>query len=142
MCDILVLYLLARKITTCIIAHRPIRLASRCVIFYFYLLARKITTCIIAHRPFRLASRCAISGCNMHHRTSTDSIRSERRRRGVKGLGVIPPFARPPSHTTILEYGTAGTGVSICPSRRQLVPFFSTISILDESPKALTWIGG
>jgi len=44
-----------------------------------YLLARKITPCIIAHRPIRFASRCAISGFvfswlenhNMHHRTST-----------------------------------------------------------------------
>ena len=41
------------------------------------------TTCIIAHRPIRFARRCAIfcfvslgqKNHNMHHRTSTDSIR-------------------------------------------------------------------
>ena len=46
-----------------------------------YLLAIKITR-IIAHRPIRFASRCAISGFvsigqknhNIHHRTSTESI--------------------------------------------------------------------
>jgi len=57
-----VLYLLARKITTCIIAHRLIRFASRCAISVFVSLGQKITTCIIAHRPIRFASRCAISG--------------------------------------------------------------------------------
>jgi len=62
------------------------RLASRCstsCVVPLYLLASKITTCIIAHRPIRFASRCAISGVvslgqqnhNMHHRTSTESIR-------------------------------------------------------------------
>jgi len=116
------LYLLARKITTCIIAHRSSRFARRGAITDFsILLARKITQCIIAHRPKRFVSRCAISavvsrprnprfkdahtgtkrrfevkrnnresgisgtGCiylpenhNIHHRTSTDSIRPSR----------------------------------------------------------------
>jgi len=47
----LVLYLLATKITTCIIAHLPIRFTSRCAISAFVSLGQKITTCIIAHRP-------------------------------------------------------------------------------------------
>ena len=54
---------------------------SMCDIGLCILLARK-STCIIAHRPTRFASRCAISvfviswpeNHNMHHRTSTDSI--------------------------------------------------------------------
>ena len=63
--------------------HRPIRFASRCAISALYLLARKITTCSIAHRLASRIGRCAIAGFvslgqknhNMHHRTSTDSIR-------------------------------------------------------------------
>ena len=75
------LYLLARKIN---MHHRTstdsIR-QSMCDIC-FVSLGQKIT-CIIAHRPIRFATRCAISGFvslgqknhNMHRRTSTDSIR-------------------------------------------------------------------
>jgi len=49
---------------------------------YFCISCQKKSPCIIAHRPIRFASRCAISTLyqltqnhNMHHRTSTGSIR-------------------------------------------------------------------
>jgi len=43
-----VLYSLGQKITTCIIAHRPMRFATRCAISGFVYLGQKITCIIIA----------------------------------------------------------------------------------------------
>jgi len=55
---------------------------SMCDICFCILLARKVTTCIIAHRPIRFARRCAISAFvfswpenHENDRTSTDSSR-------------------------------------------------------------------
>ena len=89
-CDNVPLYLLARKsqrasshITTCIIAHRPMRFTSRCAICTFVSLGQKNHN--MHHRTSTDAIRqsmCDMYLCiswpenhNMHHRTSTESIR-------------------------------------------------------------------
>jgi hypothetical protein len=80
-----VLYLLAKKKSQRASSHidqcDSIR-QSMCDIGFCISCPEKIT-CIIAHRPMRFASRCAISGFvslghknhNMHHRTSPDAVR-------------------------------------------------------------------
>jgi len=78
----LFLYLLAKKITACIIsAHRPIR-QSMCDIGFVFSWSENSQHASSSHLD-RFACRCAISGFvfswpenhNMHHRTSTDAIR-------------------------------------------------------------------
>jgi hypothetical protein len=83
MCDIGFCILLARKITTCIIAHRPMSIRqSMCDIGFCILLARK-SQHASSHIDrfdypvdvrYRVLYSLGQKNHNVHHRTSTDSI--------------------------------------------------------------------